>query len=152
MVRGLFAVYTAYALSSEWNEAIKRQYKMETQLIQRVYVVGWCAEFLQGAFLVADDIMDEAESRRGKPAWYKVKKVGIASYVIPDQIGMMSINDTFILQSLVFRLLHQVIEDSQRCFAVISVFEQIKFRTEIGQMLDLNTVNQETRELNYRWR
>ena len=50
-----------------------------------------------------------------------------------------------------FRLLHKVITDPQRCFAVISVFEQIKFRTEIGQMLDLNTVDQETRKLNYKW-
>ena len=50
-----------------------------------------------------------------------------------------------------FRLLHKVITDPQRCFAVISVFEQIKFRTEIGQMLDLNTVEQETRKLNYKW-
>ena len=50
-----------------------------------------------------------------------------------------------------FRLLHKVITDPQRCFAVISVFEQIKFLTEIGQMLDLNTVDQETRKLNYKW-
>ena len=50
-----------------------------------------------------------------------------------------------------FRLLHKVITDPQRCFAVISVFEQIKFRTEMGQMLDLNTVDQETRKLNYKW-
>ncbi len=64
---------------------------------------------------------------------------------------MTSINDTFLLQSLMFRLLHKVITDPQRCFAVISVFEQIKFRTEIGQMLDLNTVDQETRKLNYKW-
>ena len=64
---------------------------------------------------------------------------------------MTSINDTFLLQSLMFRLLHKVITDPQRCFAVISVFEQIKFRTEMGQMLDLNTVDQETRKLNYKW-
>lgn len=37
--------------------------------------MGWGAELLQGAFLIADDIMDEAEMRRGKPAWYRLEKV-----------------------------------------------------------------------------
>ena len=40
--------------------------------------MGWGAELLQGAFLIADDIMDEAETRRGKPAWYRLEKVILA--------------------------------------------------------------------------
>ena len=38
----------------------------------RAMAVGWCIEWLQAFFLVADDIMDESITRRGQPCWYKV--------------------------------------------------------------------------------
>ena len=49
----------------------------------RAFLLGWCTELLQGAFLIADDIMDEAETRRGKTAWYKMKKVGVDARCLP---------------------------------------------------------------------
>lgn len=45
----------------------------------RAFVAGWCAELLQAAFLIADDIMDNAQNRRGKPAWYRIKNVLFSS-------------------------------------------------------------------------
>ena len=33
--------------------------------MHRAMVVGWCIEWLQAAFLVWDDIMDESVTRRG---------------------------------------------------------------------------------------
>lgn len=65
------------------------------------------------------------------------------------QVGMMSINDTFILQSLIPRLVSEVIVSKALCFDVLKVFEDIKLRTEVGQMLDLNTVSQESRSLRF---
>ena len=38
--------------------------------VQQACVVGWCVEWLQAAFLVADDIMDRSELRRGRPCWW----------------------------------------------------------------------------------
>lgn len=35
--------------------------------------VGWCIEWMQAYFLVADDIMDESITRRGQPCWYKAR-------------------------------------------------------------------------------
>ncbi|CDR05376.1 unnamed protein product, partial [Oncorhynchus mykiss] len=39
--------------------------------VRRALLVGWCIELLQAFFLVADDIMDASETRRGQPCWYK---------------------------------------------------------------------------------
>ena len=36
--------------------------------MHRAMVVGWCIEVLQAAFLVVDDVLDQAEMRRGQAA------------------------------------------------------------------------------------
>lgn len=64
---------------------------------------------------------------------------------------MMSINDTFILQSLIYKLLQRVISSATLFNSVQRVFEDVKFITELGQMLDLNTINQKTHSLNYQF-
>ncbi|XP_063788515.1 farnesyl pyrophosphate synthase-like isoform X2 [Pseudophryne corroboree] len=43
----------------------------DVETIERAQVVGWCIELLSQSFLVADDIMDKSETRRGKTCWYK---------------------------------------------------------------------------------
>lgn len=63
----------------------------------------------------------------------------------------MSINDTFILQSLIPKLLKEVIDSPTVYCNVLKVFEDIKLRTEVGQMLDLNTIEVETHSLNYKY-
>ena len=64
---------------------------------------------------------------------------------------MMSINDAFILQSLIPKLLKEVIDSPTVYCNVLKVFEDIKLRTEVGQMLDLNTIEVETHSLNYKY-
>ena len=43
-------------------------------------------------FLVADDVMDSSTTRRGKPCWYRI-----------DGVGNCAINDSFILESHIYR-------------------------------------------------
>ncbi|NXD29608.1 FPPS synthase, partial [Spelaeornis formosus] len=58
--------------------------------------VGWCIELFQAFFLVADDIMDASLTRRGQLCWYK-----------KEGIGLDAINDAFLLESSVYRLLRR---------------------------------------------
>ena len=56
--------------------------------------VGWCIEWLQAFFLVADDMMDHSITRRGQPCWYKVPKV-----------GLNACNDCIILEACIYKIL-----------------------------------------------
>jgi len=100
----------------------------------RSSVLGWALEFLQAFFLVADDVMDDSRTRRGKPCWYKVPKV-----------GKIAINDAFLLESCVFTLLKTHF-GSDSCYVdLLELFLEVVQRTECGQLLDLTTQAQDAR-------
>jgi Polyprenyl synthetase len=65
----------------------------------RASVLGWCIEWLQSCFLVADDVMDESITRRGNPCWYR----------LPD-VKQIAINDSMIIDSLVYKVLKRHFE------------------------------------------
>ncbi len=60
--------------------------------LNRLAVLGWCVEWLQGWLLVADDFMDASITRRGKPCWYKV-----------EGVEKIAINDAFLIEMLLFK-------------------------------------------------
>lgn len=97
--------------------------------VKRAAVLGWCMEWLQAAFLVADDIMDNSITRRGQPCWYKNRSV-----------GMIAINDAFILliQAEVL-LLKFFNKDSEQYRTLHGFLISIIYKTEMGQNLDLST-------------
>ncbi len=55
--------------------------------------LGWCIEFLQAFFLVADDVMDDSITRRGHPCWFRL-----------PEVKLIAINDSFILESCVYKV------------------------------------------------
>ena len=71
---------------------------------------------MQTYFLVADDIMDGAETRRGKPCWYK-----------KDNIGMMAFNDALIIETCIYSILERHLKDHKQYSALVHAFLQVIF-------------------------
>ena len=96
--------------------------------VERAALLGWCVEWVQASFLVADDIMDQAETRRGKPCWYKT-------------VGISAVNDAMLLMTQVNLILQEEFaEDNPKLFIKLeALLMDTIYRTELGQFLDMQT-------------
>jgi farnesyl diphosphate synthase len=90
--------------------------------------LGWLTELLQAFFLVIDDIMDASHTRRGNPCWYR-----------KPEVGMVAINDAFMLESSIYVLLRKYFRSHPAYVAFLELFHEVSFQTEIGQLCDLLT-------------
>lgn len=117
--RGLMVIEAFYEFRS-WN--------LTQEDKKNAFCVGWCIEWLQACFLVADDVMDSSLTRRGQPCWFRQ----------PD-VGLMAVNDALILRSSVNLLLKKkFVEDTPEMYYKLSeLFREVEFATEMGQMLDM---------------
>jgi len=96
--------------------------------VKTAVILGWCVEWLQAFFLVADDIMDESLTRRGKPCWYK--KAGV---------GSIAINDFLLIEATIYKLLKKHIRHKPYYVDVLDLFHEVTYLTATGQTLDLIT-------------
>ncbi|KAI0380814.1 terpenoid synthase [Hypomontagnella monticulosa] len=99
--------------------------------------LGWMIELLQAMFLVSDDIMDGSITRRGKPCWYR-----------QEGVGMVAINDSFILESAIYLLLKKYFKTHPSYVDMIELFHEVAFQTELGQLCDLLTAPEDKVNLN----
>lgn len=90
--------------------------------------LGWMTELLQAFFLVSDDIMDSSITRRGKPCWYR-----------QPGVGMVAINDAFVLESSIYVLLKKYFRSHPAYIDLVELFHETSFQTEMGQLCDLLT-------------
>ena len=90
--------------------------------------LGWLTELLQAFFLVSDDIMDSSITRRGQPCWYK-----------QPTVGMIAINDAFMLESSIYILLKKHFKSHPSYVDFLELFHTVTFQTELGQLCDLIT-------------
>jgi len=95
---------------------------------RKAAVLGWCIEWLQAFFLVADDVMDGSITRRGQPCWYKIPKVGLTA-----------VNDGFLLQSHLLKILKKFFGGSPSYVELLELFNEVTWQTELGQLLDLTS-------------
>ena len=119
--RGLAVVDGMRALAKEGAE-------IDPKLMFQAQVVGWCIEWLQAAFLVWDDIMDESVTRRGQPCWYK-----------HDEVKMNAINDGLVLECQIYSMLKKHLKGTP-CYAdLLEMFHDVTHQTAHGQLIDLIT-------------
>jgi|EP00945_MAST-04E_sp_MAST-4E-sp1_P003768 farnesyl diphosphate synthase len=122
MNRGLTVVHTA--------RICLRGRKMTPYELYQASILGWSVEWLQAFFLVADDLMDTSITRRGKPCWYRM-----------DGVGNCAVNDSFLLEAHIYRLLkkHFGGDNPARYVKLLDLFHEVTYQTELGQLLDLTT-------------
>jgi len=72
--------------------------------------------------------MDGSETRRGQPCWYRL-----------DDVDMIAVNDSLILESFVYKILKKYFSDEPFYFQLVDLFLEVTRQTEYGQLLDLTS-------------
>jgi len=121
--RGMTVFETAHQLALDANVS-KERYQ---QIIHDGAVCGWAIEFLQAHFLVEDDIMDQSETRRGKPCWYKH----------PGVTTEMAINDGLILLAWCTIMIQHFFKGNPAKEAVMTILHREDYHTCLGQFYDI---------------
>ncbi|KAK9172993.1 Polyprenyl synthetase family protein [Cryptosporidium meleagridis] len=93
-----------------------------------IYLLGWVVETIQALVLIADDIMDSSEFRRGAPSWH----------VVHGQSN--AINDIFFLKMLSLSLIFELssIFGNDIFMKIQKIYNESIFFTVLGQHIDLS--------------
>ncbi len=89
---------------------------------------AWLFIQSQAAALIADDMMDESETRRGKRCWH----------LAPD-VGTMAINDCFMLENAAYFLMRKAIGDDDCYVRIFNFIHETSLQTIFEQCLDTKT-------------
>ncbi|XP_014213887.1 farnesyl pyrophosphate synthase [Copidosoma floridanum] len=93
-------------------------------------ILGWSVEMLQAHFLVMDDLMDNSQTRRGQPCWYR-----------QNDLGAAAINDGILLEHAAYQLLRIHFSDKPCYLDLVESLQQNAMKTSFGQALDLLATN-----------
>jgi len=116
--------FRGFACLKMYRELTKNS-KVTPEEDKVVKIISWCIEILQTAALIADDMMDQSRTRRGKPCWYLV-----------DGVGPAAVNDVLLLESAVNRLLDRHITKPSHFMAINKLLHETTMRTLLGECLD----------------
>lgn len=94
--------------------------------IRLANILGWSVEFMQAFLLVADDIMDGSDTRRGKACWYK-----------HDDLGLTAFNDAILLETCIYSLVGKYFRDQPYYQSLLESLLETTKLTSMGQALDL---------------
>ncbi|RGP59874.1 farnesyl pyrophosphate synthetase [Fusarium longipes] len=92
----------------------------------RASALGWMVELLRACFLVANDIIDDKVTRRGRSSWHS-----------KNGIGLIAINDACILEAGIYVLLKRYFRGHPSYVPMLELIHETTFQTEMGQLCDL---------------
>jgi farnesyl diphosphate synthase len=95
------------------------------------YTIGWSLEVLQAGCLVADDLMDQSDTRRGKPCWYLTP--GVGTRAVSDAMVLINLA-LVILESLRGQLPEDVVDE------LYFRMKEGNLRTIVGQTYDYKAI------------
>ena len=72
--------------------------------------------------------MDDSVTRRGQPCWYRL-----------PEVKLIAINDSFILESFVYKILKRYFGKESFYPQLVDLFIETTRQTEFGQLLDLTS-------------
>jgi farnesyl diphosphate synthase len=72
--------------------------------------------------------MDHSVTRRGQPCWFR-----------KEEVKLIAINDSFILESCVFKILKRYFGAETFYPQLVDLFIEVTRQTELGQLLDLTS-------------
>jgi len=122
MNRGLALMAVQQTLAKAKGQELSKKERCQSAAL------GWCVEFLQAFFLVADDVMDDSVTRRGNPCWFRL-----------PEVKLIAINDSFILESCVYKILKRYFGEEVYYPQLVDIFIEVTRQTEFGQLLDLTS-------------
>jgi len=79
--------------------------------------------------------MDQSITRRGAPCWYRAENPNNPTV----KVGLTAINDSFLLESNIYRLLKKFFGSEPYYVSLLDLFHEVTYQTELGQLLDLTT-------------
>lgn len=92
-----------------------------TERDMEIYVIAWALEILEEAFLIVVDIMEDNKRRDGHECWY-----------LNEEVGMISINDAFLLENLVYQALYVFFNEKEDYDAYLKILNTVAFHQLIG--------------------
>mmetsp|Transcript_68175 Transcript_68175/g.220298 ORF Transcript_68175/g.220298 Transcript_68175/m.220298 type:complete len:419 (-) Transcript_68175:477-1733(-) len=124
MNRGLMVLESGLLILQSLSRPITNE------MVVRLAILGWCIEWLQGWLLVADDFMDDSQTRRGQKCWY-----------LRDDVQKIALNDAFMIEMLVYKVLKRHFGSEPYYAQLVDLLLETTFQTECGQLLDTICLN-----------
>jgi farnesyl diphosphate synthase len=109
---------------------------LTAEQVNELCILGWLVQFQTSYILICDDIVDNSDTRRGQPTWWR-----------RPEIGYTAVSDAFIINFCIYYLLRKYFEKHPAYMDLVHQFQDNSFLTEIGQSADHLIVRLKTQNI-----